>query len=293
MQSAALATAVLTLSSIGGCSSAPAQQQQQQQQQPAASGPASFWTRSRLLSAEPFPGGDGHEIVPAPGQTANPHTALTALRVGALFVRAGSADHFCTASVVDSPAKNLLVTAAHCINGGDGSGYKQDIVFIPDYRDGNAPYGIWTPERLLVASEWATSANPNDDVGFVVLESHDGQNIEQILGGDRLAIDSGYRFLVRVTGYPDSADAPITCLNWTSRQSASQLQFDCNGYTDGTSGSPWVAHFDPQSRTGTIVGVVGGYQQGGDTSSVSYSAYFSSEIHQLYEQAIADGTPAS
>ena len=284
MRSGALAVAIAMIL-VGGCSSAPAAGPRQ----PGAGGPASFWTRSRLLGAQPFRGGRG--LVPAaPGQTPNAHTAVVALRVGALFMRAGSTDHFCTASVVASPAKDLLITAAHCINGGDGSGYKQDIVFIPDYRDGDAPFGIWTPERLLVAPQWAQSANPNFDVGFVVLQSHDGQNIQQVLGGSQLAIDSGYRYLVRVTGYPVSADAPITCLNWTSRQSAAQLQFNCDGYAGGTSGSPWVTHFNTRSRTGTIVGVIGGYQLGGDTPSASYSALFGSDIHQLYEQAIADGT---
>jgi len=67
-------------------------------------------------------------------------------------------------------------------------------------------------------------------------------------------------------------DAPITCVNWTSRQSATQLRFECDGYTGGTSGSPWVTRFNGRSRTGTIVGVIGGYQGGGDTASVSYSA---------------------
>jgi hypothetical protein len=51
-----------------------------------------------------------------------------------------------------------------------------------------------------------------------------------------------------------------------------------------------VTHFDTQSRTGTIVGVIGGYEQGGNTPSVSYSAFFGSDVHQLYEQAIADGS---
>ena len=287
MRRGALAAAIAMIV-VGGCSSASAPGPQRS----GAAGPASFWTRSRLLDAQPFRG--GRELVPAPGQTPDSHTALVALRVGALFVRAGSTDHFCTASVVDSPAKDLLITAAHCINGGgDGDGYTQDIVFIPDYRDGDAPFGIWTPERLLVAPQWAKSADPDFDVGFVVLAPHDGQNIEQVLGASQLATDSGYRYLVRVTGYPASVNAPITCLNWTSRQSATQLRFDCDGYTGGTSGSPWVTHFNSRSRTGTIVGVIGGYQQGGDTPSISYSAFFGNDIHQLYGQAIADGTAGS
>ena len=235
----------------------------------------------------------GQKLIPQPGRSPDSHTAVVALRVGALFEHDASGEHFCTASVVASPGKDLLITAAHCINGGNGSGYRKDIVFIPDYRDGNAPYGVWTPQRLLVAPQWANSSDPDFDVGFVVLQPHNGENIQQVLGASRLGIDSGYRYLVRVTGYPDSADAPITCINWTSRQSATQLRFECGGYTGGTSGSPWVTHFDTRSRTGTIVGVIGGYQQGGDTPSISYSVYLNNDIHQLYEQAISDGTASS
>jgi V8-like Glu-specific endopeptidase len=190
--------------------------------------------------------------------------------------------------VVDSPGEDLLITAAHCINGGDGSGYKTDIVFIPDYRDGNAPYGTWTPQQLIVAPQWGNSANQDYDIGFVVLEPLNGKKIQQVLGGDELGTDTGYDYVARVTGYPSSASAPITCRNFTSKKSDTQLQFDCGGFSGGTSGSPWVANFDQGSRTGTIVGVIGGYQEGGDTPSLSYSAYLGSGIHQLYEQAIGD-----
>jgi hypothetical protein len=78
-----------------------------------------------------------------------------------------------------------------------------------------------------------------------------------------------------------------TCKNRTTRQSATQLRFDCNGFTGGTSGSPWVTGFDPATGTGRIVGVLGGYQEGGDTQAISYSAYLGNAIRQLYDQAIA------
>ena len=192
--------AAIAMILVSGCSAAPAAGHRQL----GASGPVGFWTRSRLLGAGPVRG--GHRLVPLPSQSPNSHTAVVALRVGALFERDASGEHFCTASVVASPGKDLLITAAHCINGGKGSGYKEDIVFIPGYRDGDAPYGVWTPQRLLVAPQWANSSDPDFDVGFVVLQPHDGENIQQVLGASRLGIDSGYRYLVRVTGYPDSAD---------------------------------------------------------------------------------------
>jgi V8-like Glu-specific endopeptidase len=270
------------LLTVAGCSSAPA----------AVSHPAqdaaAYWDRTRLLGALPFQL-TGRRL-PLPGQAANSRTAgpRSGLRVGALFEHGPTGNHFCTASVVASPGQDLLVTAAHCINGGKGSaGYDSDIVFIPDYRNGQEPFGVWTPARLIVAPQWASSSDPDFDVGFVVLEPHDGKNIQQVLGASRLGTDQGYQYLVHVTGYPDSENVPITCVNWTSRFSDTQLKFACAGYTGGTSGSPWVTRFIAGSHTGTIVGVIGGYQQGGDTPSLSYSVRFGPAILALYRQAVA------
>jgi len=279
-----LLTAVIAAVLTVGCASAPVPGHPYP-----LGGPLAYWDRSRLLGARPLRE-PGYRLVPMPGQSANARPAALALRVGALFVRGDSSDHFCTASVVASPGRDLLITAAHCIHTGKGGGYRQDIVFVPDYRDGQAPFGVWTVERLVVAPQWINDSDPDLDVGFVVLAPHDGQNIEDVLGANRLGFDPGYQNLVRVTGYPSSADAPITCSNWTSRQSATQLRFECGGFTGGTSGSPWVTHFDRRTRTGTIIGVIGGYQEGGDTDAVSYSPYLGPAIQRLYEQAIADET---
>jgi V8-like Glu-specific endopeptidase len=279
--------AVTAMIVVSACSAAPSGPPDVDPGRSGSSGAAGFWSSSRLAHAQPL--GAGQLAAPVPGETPAAHAAHpaeSALRVGALFEHDETGEHFCTASVVASPGEDLLITAAHCINDGDGSGYKQDIVFIPGYRDGAMPYGIWTPQRLIVAPQWASSADPDFDVGFIVLQPRGGQNIQQVLGANQFGHDTGYQNLVRVTGYPSSADAPITCSNWTSKQSSTQLEFDCDGYTVGTSGSPWVTGFDPQTRTGTIVGVIGGFQQGGDTPSVSYSTYFGSAIYQLYQQAI-------
>jgi V8-like Glu-specific endopeptidase len=279
LRTLATVIAVAGVAGGGGCSSAPTASQL-----PAASsGPAGYWTQSRLLAATPW-----REPGYRPGPSATAPSSAPGVRVGALFEHDASGNHFCTASVVASPGRNLLITAAHCISGGKGGGYRQDIVFIPGYRDGQAPYGIWTPAQLVVAPQWMNSSDPDLDVGFVVLEPDHGKNIEQVLGADQLGIDPGYRHQVRVTGYPNSADAPITCTGRTSQQSPSQLRFECDGFTGGTSGSPWITDVDPQTGTGTIVGVIGGYQEGGSTAAISYSPYLGQQVEQLYHQAAAD-----
>jgi hypothetical protein len=61
--------------------------------------------------------------------------------VGALFTTSAGqlGQHFCTASVVDSPAGDLVITAAHCVTGTSGT-----IEFVPGYDRGSQPYGAWT-----------------------------------------------------------------------------------------------------------------------------------------------------
>jgi V8-like Glu-specific endopeptidase len=198
-------------------------------------------------------------------------------RVGALFEKDASGNHFCTASVVASTGHDLVMTAAHCISTGRD---RSHIVFIPGYADGAAPYGVWTPHRLVVDPEWAHGGNPAYDIGFVVLNPLHGKNIQNVLGANQIAFNTGYTHLVRVTGYPDTDEAPVTCQNWTTEFSATQLRFACGGFYGGTSGSPWLT-----AGARLIVGVIGGYQQGGATDSVSYSAYLDSNIQHLYEQA--------
>ncbi len=197
-----LAAAIAAIAVAAGCSSAPPASRPR-----AEGGPAGFWTRSRLLGAQPWREG-GFQ----PGQPATASPSELSVRVGTLFEHDASGNHFCTASVVASPGRDLLITAAHCISDGKGGGYRQDIVFIPGYRDGQAPYGVWAPAQLLVAPQWENSSDPDFDIGFAVLKPYDGKNIEDVLGANQLGIDPGYRNLVRVTGYPASNEAPVTCV---------------------------------------------------------------------------------
>ena len=284
LRTLAAASVVIVAAAAGGCSTAPAASQPGATGSAAASSESSgYWTESRLLGADPE---RGLNFRTEQGKAA--HLARLSLRVGALFEHDPSGNHFCTASVVASPGRDLLITAAHCINGGKNGGHRQDIVFIPGYKDGQEPYGVWIPAHLLVAPQWENSSDPAYDVGFIVLKPNDGKNIEEVLGANQLSIDPGYQNQVRVTGYPSNQDAPVTCTGPTFKQSESQLRFECDGFTGGTSGSPWITHFNLRTHTGTIVGVIGGYEGGGSTAAISYSSYLGPEVEQLYRQAVAD-----
>jgi V8-like Glu-specific endopeptidase len=204
---------------------------------------------------------------------------------GALFTvtsGGGLGRHFCSASVVDSPARDLVITAAHCVGGGRSG----QIAFVPGYDNGRMPYGIWPVTRVVVDQSWISSANPNADVAFLTVTGPGGARIQNITGGERLGIGQAAGQYVRVIGYPQAANVPIRCGNVVRSFSPTQLVFDCGGYTDGTSGGPLLEDVNPTSGLGTVIGVIGGYQQGGDTPSVSYAARFGALVADLYRTAV-------
>jgi V8-like Glu-specific endopeptidase len=190
------------------------------------------------------------------------------------------AAHFCTAEVVQSPRHDLVVTAAHCLAGVGA------IRFAPGYRGGRTPFGTWSVVASFVDSAWRRAADPDHDFAFLVVAPRHGMEVQALTGAERIgepgpAIGS----TVRVTGYPEGDQSPITCTSTLRRFGATQLEFDCNGYLNGTSGSAFLQHIDPATGLGTIVGVIGGYEQGGDYPQVSYAAAFGPAAMALYRSA--------
>jgi V8-like Glu-specific endopeptidase len=239
------------------------------------------WSKERMLRIMKRLAGKG------PG--AEPPEVLAA-RVGALFYNDIKGDHYCTAGVVDSPHGDLVITAAHCLYG-NGS-YVKDVVFVPDFRAGSTPYGVWSVAAMFVDDRWTKSSDPNIDVGFAVVKpdaAHSKSTIQKILGANKLAVNDGFDHLVEVTGYPSDADQPVSCITRSKKQDDHQLRFDCDHFFGGTSGAPWITDYDPYHRSGKIVGVIGGFEAGGDTDAVSYSSYFDSGVQDLYDRAVKQG----
>ena len=151
------------------------------------------------------------------------------------------------------PAGDLVMTAAHCITGA-GRGPVRLRPRIPgrpppvrgvagdpgDLRPGLGHLGRSRSRRGLSPGQEA-------GIGYDRAVRHWGRAAwPQPARGQ----------FVRVTGYPDRLSAPITCENWVSTFSPTQLRFDCGGYTNGTSGSPLLADISPTTGLGTVIGVI-------------------------------------
>ncbi|MFG1809036.1 trypsin-like serine peptidase [Streptomyces sp. NPDC049040] len=258
---------------------------------------ARFWTPERMTAAMPAPGRSLPPVDQAAAETPASEAPDSAAyiagvpAVGVLFsVGDDMAAHYCTASVVHSPGRDLVLTAAHCDPG-------TDVGFVPQYRAGvgadRQPYGIWAVAEVFTDPRWAPDddAASDHDVAFArVRRNRHGQRLEDVTGANRLAPTPGYRNRVTVIGYPrlggDPTDRAVACTTTTGRlDRRDQLRLFCDGFSGGTSGSPWLLGYDSRTGTGTVIGLIGGLGGGGPTDRVSYSPLFSDAVLALYRRA--------
>ncbi|WP_336318818.1 trypsin-like serine peptidase [Streptomyces lavendofoliae] len=224
--------------------------------------------------------GDAAGARPAPQRSAVPSAGSRS--VGVLLDGDG---HWCTASVVDSPRGNVVATAAHCVfaDGSASSGFS----FAPGYRGGGAnpaPYGTWKVRTVQVADAWKAAGDDADahDYAFLTLDADArGRQVQQVVGAARPDWTSAPERRVTVVGYPNKdrnpSDGPVSCTTDTRADPdlAGSMLMECDGFFDGTSGSPWLAG-------GRLIGVL----SGGETDAESTAVVFDARTRALYDRAV-------
>jgi hypothetical protein len=193
--------------------------------------------------------------------------------VGALFDSAGGkpTEHFATAFVVASEQGNMLMSAAHVLNGRSAT----SIIFAPGYANGQAPHDLWPVRKAYTDSAWQQRRSADDDFCFLKVDA----NVQASLGALKLAADASPQ-PCRVIGYPDGLAGPVQAtVEAAWHTPGHQLTFACGGFPNGTSGSPWIISGESAG------GLIGGYQAGGNSPAISYSPYFGANVQALYATA--------
>lgn len=214
-------------------------------------------------------------------------------------------EHWCTASVVDSPKGNVVATAAHCVApaGEDGSAGEVahdglaigELAFAPAFSGegtGSQPLGTWKVRSIHVDDRWTKWGEDTADFAFLTIAPDgDGRSVQEVVGGraetPKPDWTSGYERDVTVVGYPESEhnpqNKPVSCTTQTRHDDddPDMLYISCAGFWTGTSGSPWIADRGGSDRPGRLIGVL----SGGDTDVDSTAALFDEHAKALYEQA--------
>lgn len=226
----------------------------------------------------------------AGGRALDASDATPTSRIGVLIDPSdgGAEAHFCTASVVHTDSKDVIMTAAHCLGG-----KSDDLVFVPQYSDGKRPLGAWKVKSAYIDSSWSSSQDPNADVAFLRVETHTKgatvQHLEDVTSAYTLRIDRSRATgtPVAVQSYNNDSDSPIVCHTSVLDDAGSPV-FHCDGYSTGSSGSPWVTTATVKGRTEQqVIGLIGGHHQGGCYSHTSYSPIFDARTLVLLARADA------
>ncbi|MEU6770936.1 trypsin-like serine protease [Streptomyces sp. NPDC046759] len=276
---------------------------------------ARFWTARRMADAEPL---DGNRE--APGGT-GPSAAVAGRPQGTLFQGTrlvgtffgsdgpGGNTWHCTGSVIDTSARNVVLTAAHC-----ALSMKGDYVFVPKFVQGagpdQQPYGIFHIQHLYIdpryvpdrGSSTTKKAASDLDTAFARVSANQrGQTLQDAVGGGLVFTrPKGYaQKNVTVVGYPsyghNNAGQAVKCtVPTTQLPGYRQLSMTCGGYYGGVSGSPWITDYQDDGRTGHVIGNLGGYNGGGNDANVDYISYapaFGDAAANLLADAVAGQDP--
>lgn len=184
-----------------------------------------------------------------------PYSTWPFITIGKLFFNQKGGSWVCSASVIGNGyTSHAIMTAGHCVHAGDkknGSSWSTNMVFVPAYNNGNAPYGQWNiiyaTERVY--SAWKNNGDLARDVAGAKLENNvDGLTINQVVGYLGFAWNQSRNNAWWQIGYPQAS--PFTGAYMIACQASyaydspfgttpNPMGVGCD-QTGGTSGGPWV-----------------------------------------------------
>ncbi|MDJ0657911.1 MAG: hypothetical protein QNJ42_00300 [Crocosphaera sp.] len=211
--------------------------------------------------------------------------------VGKLFFKRGGRSYVCSASSIGG---NAIWTAGHCLHAGNNSssGWATNVVFVPAYKDGAAPYGQWKAKQLFVRTAWYRNGIPNglcQDMGGAILYPRNNRKISQVVGWLGFAWNwSRYQHWCQF-GYPAGSPFNGRRLIENCSSYAYNGSVNCSpkpvgvgsDLTGGSSGGPWILKFG----TKNYVNGCNSYRRSRNSQEM-FSPYFNNNAKSLFDQLL-------
>jgi len=193
-----------------------------------------YWTIERMQSAQPLP-----LLVKSINSTFTDHSGqacnipLTRVDQPLLnifpfstmgkifFANAQGLNFVCSGGVVTSTGGNLITTAAHCIFNVDRT-FVRNLVFVPQYRNGIAPFGVFAARSFHWDNCWLDSFQQDFtvDLAFVIVNNA----IEPSTQAMGITTEVSMTNLLRTAGYPANIEN-------------GEFLYQCSGVTCDTNGA--------------------------------------------------------
>jgi V8-like Glu-specific endopeptidase len=251
-----------------------------------------YWTPDRMRHAVPA------DRYAKPAPTAKPGsgggtTSATSFEAplpypsahGKVFFTDNSGvNYVCSGTALVSTNQSVVWTAGHCVNEGPGNFYK-NFLFVPAYRNGDAPYGKFAGPTLLTTSGWQANGQYGVDEGAAVVgKNAAGQTLDQAVAERPIVFNAVRNESYKLYGYPAarrfSGQLMEECDTAWSLDDASATPADMGvpcDMTGGSSGGGWV------TSSGAVASVVSYYYP--SLKNVLFGPHQETEAQQLYSTA--------
>ena len=236
---------------------------------------------------------------------------------GKLFFNEAGGSFICSASLIK---RGVAVTAAHCVADYGKKQFYTGWQFVPGYRNGAAPFGVWTVRQAVILTSYYDGTGScavsgivcSDDVAVLILDTQKDAYAGSTTGWFGYWYGGGFTSngLVQITqlGYPAGLDNAAYMERNDSQgyksSSDSNNTLIGSNMNGGSSGGPWIANFGlPNVLTGessgsgaTFTNAVVGVTSWGYTSNApkeqGASPFTSGNIQKLLDSACGS-TPAA
>lgn len=200
--------------------------------------------KTEKLTGYPYPPPfNQHEVLAS-------YTTYPYCTIGKIFFKQGGGSYVASAASIGN---NGIWTAGHCVHSGNGqpSGWSTNLVFVPAYRDGNAPLGQFTMRQLYCRNNWYLHGNPGglfEDMGAAILNPLNGRKLSQVVGWLGFAWNFPRNQVWTSLGYPAAPpfngqrmwqDTAPYANDGSVPGSPPTIGIGCS-MTGGCSGGPWV-----------------------------------------------------
>jgi hypothetical protein len=195
----------------------------------------------------------------------------------------------CSGTSVNAPNRSVVLTAGHCVfeDFFGGHWFDENWVFVPGYRFGQRPFGVFPATRIDATRQWIASGSENFDVGAATVGRNEkGQSLGAAVGGYGIAWNQKPDQVFDIHGYPVEfpfdgqtqricSQTPYRGHDAESFLTAGPLNesVDCE-LTGGASGGGWTI-------AGNVLNSVTNYGYPDDPGTV-FGGYFGTEVAHLY-----------
>jgi hypothetical protein len=253
----------------------------------------SYWTAERMQAAKPLEqrqgeGSQSAKAAPLPWtsqEVTTPYTQQPTSTHGKVFFTLGGVDYVCSGTALLSGNKSVVWTAGHCVNEGPGD-FATNWEFVPAYKDGSAPLGVYVADDLITSSAWANSGDFSYDFAAAVVGTSGGTALTDRVGGRGITFNYNRSQTYTSYGYP--AAPPFTGERlWTCNSTLQRSDSGANpptmgigcDMTGGSSGGGWIVGNNLYSENSY------GYD---NQPNVMYGPYLGDVAQSVYNAAASE-----